>query len=423
MRQRLSAVLYGGSFLLCWFSHALVCMGEGLPKVTPLSVDETLGLVFIIPEEGFPWHAYQHANPDAKATLCKMLASRKVEKYHGNVWRALGVIGDAEDVAEIESAVKAYKGLLKPHERDAIRGMFECLGMMSLRGVEEADRLVERMAKLQYWHEAGFQWFPFEVVQKHPEGRYEHLSWLLFGYGIAGKQEKLEQMVQTLLAAIPDPGARSGMKARNNPERLIGGYAGGIRSTLIGSKRLASGLRRECARSYRAHEPVLIEIQAEKLDDREAALVRDVVGEAHAAFEAMRSAILGGNHEAMRDRLLDNGEIPDAKKYERLWPEYLKDIRLEQSVFEALAEIDAGACDYRVERHVTYRSPSVPAQGGAPVAAIRCEEMRVAFTLRNTAEIAQRFRLSSEYTLAADGSLVVLMRKINGKWYWNPFGW
>ena len=298
MKQRVSAVLYRGSFLLCWLLHSPACMGEGLPKVTPLSVDETLGLVFIIPEEGFPWHAYQHANP-----------------------------------------------------------------------------------------------------------------------------EKLEQMVQTLLAAIPDPGARSGMKARNNPERLIGGYAGGIRSTLIGSKRLASGLRRECARSYRAHESVLIEIQAEKLDDREAALVRDVVGEAHAAFEAMRSAILGGNHEAMRDRLLDNGEIPDAKKYERLWPEYLKDIRLEQSVFEALAEIDAGACDYRVERHVTYRSPSVPAQGGAPVAAIRCEEMRVAFTLRNTAEIAQRFRLSSEYTLAADGSLVVLMRKINGKWYWNPFGW
>ena len=32
-------------------------------------------------------------------------------------------------------------------------------------------------------------------------------------------------------------------------------------------------------------------------------------------------------------------------------------------------------------------------------------------------------RQRGSITVAKDGTLIVLMKKIDGQWYWNPFGW
>ena len=47
------------------------------------------------------------------------------------------------------------------------------------------------------------------------------------------------------------------------------------------------------------------------------------------------------------------------------------------------------------------------------------------FQLKGSREVEQELFQThrGSHTVADDGTLIVMMKKIDGKWYWNPFGW
>lgn len=53
------------------------------------------------------------------------------------------------------------------------------------------------------------------------------------------------------------------------------------------------------------------------------------------------------------------------------------------------------------------------------------DEPAVFFKLKNTKDISRLDIKSYSLNLTIDeeGTLVVVMKKIGDKWYWNPFGW
>jgi len=103
-------------------------------------------------------------------------------------------------------------------------------------------------------------------------------------------------------------------------------------------------------------------------------------------------------------------------------PEFQEGVSLEQKIFESLAETKATPGQYRVSRTVDYAFKSTEAS------AEEIQErviVRFQFRLKGSKEIAQQFLKNHPRTrtVSDDGNLIVVMKKIDGQWYWNPFGW
>jgi hypothetical protein len=77
-----------------------------------------------------------------------------------------------------------------------------------------------------------------------------------------------------------------------------------------------------------------------------------------------------------------------------------------------------------VERNCSYEIEAL-AGDGRPGKVIRTEVVGVSFKLRGTEEVGKLLfpRQMGSLTVAKDGALIVVMKKVDGKWRWNPFGW
>ena len=102
----------------------------------------------------------------------------------------------------------------------------------------------------------------------------------------------------------------------------------------------------------------------------------------------------------------------------------IRDLQREQQVFESLTGVEPEPGDYKVSRDAFYEFPSIDEEG-TPVGVSKKETVTVTFRLKGSAEVGRVLfpRNRGSLTVARDGTLIVVMKKIDGKWYWNPFGW
>ena len=159
------------------------------------------------------------------------------------------------------------------------------------------------------------------------------------------------------------------------------------------------------------------------LNDAEAVFKR-IAKEARHEYEKLKSGVVQGDFEALVPNLLDNGRVVDQAEAKRLWAEFSRGLQHEQQVFESLADVKTVPSDYKVDRAVSYQFPSLDKEGHA-VGATKTEGITVSFRLDGSSEVGTVLfrRLRGSATVAEDGTLIVVMKKIEGKWYWNPFGW
>jgi len=411
-------------------THAAILMACSLLHVPAgaaeqsLSVEETIGVVFIRLHEGVLWNLYKNAHKDAKGALYRILAHKESERYHENAWRVLGYIGDAADVKKLEhAALNSYTGVLKGPEGRAMSALFDSLGLMSFRGIREAESTLKRMTTLDYWKNSKFQWDPDEILKKHPGLEYATISHVVDGYALSGSKD-LKEMVQSILSRIKDPKTREYVAARIDPVRLA---KAAERVRLAEKEPMNPRWRKRAVRSYEERVPVIVKRpeQESRLREEDAAFIKAAVRQAHAEFEKAKSDITKGNFKVLAGRLLDDGKMIDEKKLKHVWPELETDMAREQQVFESLAERESTPVDYRVHRIVSYQAASISTAQDAEIHVSKAEEISVSFRLSGTTEIGNVLfrRQRGSLTIAADGSLIVFMKKINGRWYWNPFGW
>ena len=384
----------------------------------PLTVEQTLGAVFIRYEEGAPWNLFANANRDAKPALYRILANPGSAEHHPNAWRILGYIGDTADAEKMEQAVlERYSGVLTAREAGAVQAIFAGLGLMCRRDVQQAGDIIDRMCDVDYWRNVEFRWRP-ERSGVAPGFEYECISNVLNGYRLSRKAD-LKDKVASVVSKIGDPERRRYMEWRIDPARLTEA----AEATWQAEKQpVSAGLRKAAVAVYRKQASIVAE--EGELSEVEQAFIRETTREADDEFEKMKSAVIKGDYDALLNHLLDDGRIIDEKRLKRSWPEYEKDLARERQLFNLLADSEPSLRDYKVEKVSSYEFPSLDEEG-APVGATKVEPVSVSWRLEGSGEVGNVFfrRQKGSLTVARDGSLIVVMKKIDGRWYWNPFGW
>jgi hypothetical protein len=128
--------------------------------------------------------------------------------------------------------------------------------------------------------------------------------------------------------------------------------------------------------------------------------------EAAAAYREIAAKVVAGDFAGAMERVLDNGELLKATANRA---EVTKDLEKEQTFLTSEAVKGAKPGESKVQRREVNGK----------------EVITVTWRLAGTAEYATSVlpRGGRTPTLAEDGTLVVYMKKIEGKWMWNPFGW
>jgi len=387
-----------------------------------LSVEETIGAVFLgLFTEGGEWTLCSRANPGARAVLWGILGDKGQEMYHGRgrAFRMMGYIGGPDDVAKLAAALPKSGRMNREFYRGEVTGIFQALGLMSRRGIGEADTMVERMAKPEFWKGRELKWYGDDVLGKYPYLELETRYKLLEGYALS-ESAKVAELSKLITDAIEDPETRK--RARERLGRLPG-LARGVRGEE--NARVPRQLRKELGDLYRRSVPILAHLLPSSLDDEEAAFIRSVLKEAEAELARIRHEVANEKFDALKGRLLERGEIISAKDYAQLWPEYRSDLRVAQPAFKALGQLRSRGRDYTVQHLFVYEFPAKPSGAGEKIPGTKREEVSVSFALNDSAEIGRVLfpQARGSLTVAKDGTLVVFMKRVDGKWYWQPFGW
>lgn len=156
--------------------------------------------------------------------------------------------------------------------------------------------------------------------------------------------------------------------------------------------------------------------------------LRALTTEALDAYSSFKARVLSGRLDGLINSLLDNGQPISPAKAKRLAAELDKDIRRTKEVFERL---DRGPKIRPGHFKVTMRDQrefSTRAADGAKEQAGTGETVTVTFHLVGSEPVTNAFTFLSEQvgrnpTISDKRTLIVSMRKENGKWYWLPFGW
>lgn len=155
-----------------------------------------------------------------------------------------------------------------------------------------------------------------------------------------------------------------------------------------------------------------------------------IVQEALASYSGIAAAWREGEMAKLRGCLLDNGEPLRDGKFDGLL-QTPREMERERRLLLAVANSGPVIfCDFdlKLSTEASWRIPSPPGtERAASTRALAKEEVTLTFTIRGSAPILKNHwptpMAFPERSKTPDGDLRVYMRKIDGKWYWNPFGW
>jgi len=166
----------------------------------------------------------------------------------------------------------------------------------------------------------------------------------------------------------------------------------------------------------------------------------DSVNEAMTAYIQITSMIIDGNYDPLEIPVLDNNKLIPLEKRQRTKDELVEALDFEKKILQDILQAnlnDYGDFRIKLEFKATLGN-FVPAVNGIrgnkaieaevgtrPVEVKGYETATGTFVIRDAAKIYKKHasRKSGSDSIDRAGNLHVYMKRINGKWYWNPFGW
>jgi hypothetical protein len=166
----------------------------------------------------------------------------------------------------------------------------------------------------------------------------------------------------------------------------------------------------------------------------------DSANEAMTAYTQIAGMLIAGNYDPMEIPVLDNGKLIPLEKRQRTRDEIVKALDFEKRILQDIlkGKLDNyGDFKVKLEFEATLDN-FVPAVNGVrgnegigtgigtePVEVKGYETATGTFVIRDAAKIYKKYasRKSGSDSIDRAGNLHVYMKRINGKWYWNPFGW
>jgi len=396
----------------------------------PLTVDQTVGAVF---QPHAVCYAFKLGQPDAKATVYRILANERLVDYHENALFLLAFLGEGEDAKHLAQRVTSISGHVSG-KAGMVQTVFQCLGIMSGRRIDDATRILDQMLTYEYWEKYNLQWFV--PPQEDAFSNADNTIRLVFhGYLFSRRQDHGER-IQDVLSQITNQRRRRAMEECLSPTRIAPWLQAIPKMRLDDKMPVLESERKKYVSSWNLNHanplpiPVAPDVRKRGVgslnsgdtDANEASAsgretpMPDEASQTQLAklarlqFDEIRERVAKGEFAAIRAKLLDGGRLMDADEIRMDDAEFIKGLQLEQRILESLGDIELTFLDAK------WLQEGKPSPSG---------DAEVRFKVVDSANIRkQAFRGGgSDLTVAADGSLMVLMKRIKGKWYWNPFGW
>jgi hypothetical protein len=153
------------------------------------------------------------------------------------------------------------------------------------------------------------------------------------------------------------------------------------------------------------------------------------VNKAVIAFNQISQSIIEGNYDTMTIPVLDNDKLIPLEKRKKDKDGMTKALDMEKQILEDLKKNnlnDYGNYQMKVTFDAALDNGTLNLETGTmPMDVKGYETADLTFLIRNGAEAYKTHTTSrnDRSCIDAAGNLKVTMKRINGTWYWNPFGW
>lgn len=382
-----------------------------------LELRSSLGAIFLHRRDIIPYNIYRRANKACKPYLYAVLRKTDALKYHASALRILGYLGTDQDVAFVENRVKTrYEGVLDNDGRESLRASFDALGIMAAQGCVEAEKAIERMSQLDYWKDAKFQWRDREI--EGPSVPAETVAAVVYGNRCAPPDKLRAQVERVLQQSTGLERHSKNMIAALADLKLLAGQAQNMK---LAEQATIAAEELEALASLAARNANLY--ASCDADAATLTWLTDTRMEALAEFDKFAAAITSARPLLIVNALLDNGKVLEARHLQARLAEFTKDLLAEKEVLTALGHPNYTASTCSVRRDTLF--DVVGDQPEKIRGTVQKETVWFTATLANSAETVQKFFVKQRgtTTVTRDGLLLIVMMKVDGKWFWNPFGW
>ena len=452
-----------------------------LPRVNEESmftIEETLGLLFVRPLHGREHRpdVYLYANPKAKPYVYQMLKNKTLLPSR-EVDRILSVIfsnggADENDFKYVQIQISKFKkrkkGNLSFYECCRVRFIHSQLLELCKQEVKGSEKLRKSILDIKFWKDSQFRTEGDTLSTYSAELRsaechmvssmielYQWPNKKLLNGDLAKiaqdfKGHKGEKFMNKVIQKKKDSFTPPPKKSRKRqPAATYGNDAGdGIKWTykdyLYWKNTAAAAFNSDLKNPGPAKHPGPAK-QVQKNGDREAArlgvkteavqktpkpksddTVRDkltqkekdkLIKEAQKELVVLKKLLITEKHAPFLKRVLDNSKRIDSRKLKNAgaYQELVSDLFLTK----------------KVTQEVFANKPNVGNKTFSQKTITSAENKKtivttVTWELQGTKEVVSKYRnwkSSRGATVSKNGNAVIYMKKINGKWYWQPFGW
>lgn len=423
----------------------MLCASGCMPSFandTTLSREESIGALFLVADSEFK--VLMFANPSALPTF------RRVVMLYPDLpaktaWSAIGCVGTEHDVSLIRRILETESRGKRDSEKSFnAEAAIKALGLLARRDVPQSRQLLVELQEAKFWEGEAIQFYEGDRGATRSRDEIQALILEAMGRandsGIAARFEKIYSQIR-------EPERLGFWKHRVQIDRLLKIGKG---LDQIEKNGLDVSRREDCLKLFHeipADKRRLLGLppgpkpkQLEKL--KETWSLRKVKGieplpiltgeesdalmkEARAEYKRLRTAIAHDEIMPLSQSLLVKGEL-----IERQYP------REELSRAE-LTQVNSELCNLQSrQKHIlksleaampeeTDFTASIETDAGDYSGKWRVVAV-VSWKLKGTQEIGRHIidgKQNIYPTLAEDDNLVVFMKKKDGVWYWNPFGW
>ncbi len=435
---------------IAWCSNSLrpAKTSESAPAASlrKLDLTESIGAAFF--EDGEHWSVYRRADPASKRILWRILEDDALIAYHPHAVHILGYVGDGTDALRLWNVLSDGRFAAADGKRmGRAIACFFALGIQCRRGIPEARDIVRRMMDAEVWRQSKLRWH-LPVVPELLLPHEEALRWAYPAYRIGFGRHPFEdghqipedltrEREQLLLVKTTSPEFVEDLVGdfesserrlpRADERQILLMLCGRHRSWLRGqgfdsadmevSSREAASLTTE--REATERTATVREKQDDPAPTGPVPVPEPEAGmhyqEALAEFWHFRDQMIEEKYDEVMKRVADNGKPLGTRGDDpRLRNELVNDLRRERNAMERLKGSAV------VPRLLDCSARIIPTNGGSGRKVV---EVRILFA--GSREIGKELgsikRPST--SVSEDGSLIGVMIRVEGTWYWNPFGW
>jgi len=428
-----------------------------------LSVQESLILVFHQGHMTGKEYPFNRMDPNVKEYLRFYLEkdNSSTEAINNSIY-LLGYVGDEEEVSYVDQYLRTYLSVPQSEANHtetanlAIKsGWFA--GIMIKRDIEGAKGFFEKYANVSAWAFPGSADSPAlnqqvkDAYSCFVSGAYafskaEFILPYLRQKSMDGKPYAheadlagLEKLTMDLYTQYMAPCAMSEEELKGNINKYL--VPNKTRIELLVEKKTYQQWRQEqenqsaISRKVPQMTTESVSEAIDLTDPNQIGCLESVARQAVKAYVVISEEILAGKFNDLGTKLLDDGKVVALEKFNRGGEDLARSLRLEQAILADLRKAGLNRLsDCQIEVEVTAGLANFDAEIGSDGAcsafAGRRSEITGSETAIVTFVIAGSAEIYEKHIPAADGvttsdtdDLKVYMKRINGQWYWNPFGW